>query len=78
MNAPLIQGTACQKDHAASRRPIAYLYSRENEAEARQVKVLTADEARPDRDQHHAAARAAGDGATAELGGAAAAGIDSK
>jgi hypothetical protein len=46
VNAPLIQGTACQKDHAASRRPIAYLYSRENEAEARQVKVLTADEAR--------------------------------
>jgi hypothetical protein len=30
----------------ASARAIAYLYSRENEAEARQAKVLTADEAR--------------------------------
>jgi K+/H+ antiporter YhaU regulatory subunit KhtT len=30
----------------ATGQAIAYLYSRENEAEARQVKVLTADEAR--------------------------------
>jgi K+/H+ antiporter YhaU regulatory subunit KhtT len=30
----------------ASGQAIAYLYSRENEAEARQAKVLTADEAR--------------------------------
>jgi hypothetical protein len=30
----------------ASVEAIAYLYSRENEAEARQAKVLTADEAR--------------------------------
>ena|SRR6516165_6583945 len=39
-------------DHAASRRrtvngqAIAYIYSRENEAEARQAKMLTVDEAR--------------------------------
>jgi hypothetical protein len=30
----------------ANRQAIAYLYSRENEAEARQAKVLTADEGR--------------------------------
>jgi hypothetical protein len=30
----------------ANGRALAYLYSRENEAEARQAKVLTADEAR--------------------------------
>jgi hypothetical protein len=30
----------------ANGQAIAYLYSRENEAEARQAKVLTADEAR--------------------------------
>jgi hypothetical protein len=31
---------------AANGQALAYLYSRENEAEARQAKVLTADEAR--------------------------------
>jgi hypothetical protein len=35
----------------ASGRALAYIYSRENEAEARQARVLTADEASADRRQ---------------------------
>jgi hypothetical protein len=41
----------------ASGQALAYVYSRDNEAEARQAKVLTRDEARPDRCQHRATAR---------------------
>ena len=44
----------------ANGQELAYVYSREDEVEARQAKVLTADEAR--RRQHRAAARATREG----------------
>jgi hypothetical protein len=57
VNSPLIQGNAPLPWRAdkipggyvvrdANGQAIAYIYSRENEAEARQAKVLTKDEAR--------------------------------
>jgi hypothetical protein len=50
-------GLAGARARRARRAEVAYLYSRENPDEARQAKVLTADEAR--RHQHRAAAAAA-------------------
>ena len=43
---PAIEGVARRPVRDANVQAIAYIYSRENEAEARQAKVLTADEAR--------------------------------